>query len=60
MLKAQEKLTVQQDNAQPHKIIDPTCPELQLAAQLGKHALKDIQLMKNLWKKLGSQTRTRT
>ncbi|MBP9765108.1 sigma 54-interacting transcriptional regulator [Candidatus Babeliales bacterium] len=57
ILKAQEKLTVHEHNAQATKIIDPTCPELQLAAQLGKHALKDIQLMKNLWKKLGSQTK---
>jgi len=39
------------------KSFDTTCPELQLASQLGKHALKDTQLMSSLWKKLGSQTK---
>ncbi|MCX5923507.1 MAG: sigma 54-interacting transcriptional regulator [Candidatus Dependentiae bacterium] len=39
------------------KIFDATCPELQLASQLGKHALKDTQLMASLWKKLGNQTK---
>lgn len=42
----------------PHiKNLDTASPELQLAAQLGKHALKDVQLMKNLWQKLGNQTK---
>ncbi|MBP7854571.1 sigma 54-interacting transcriptional regulator, partial [Candidatus Babeliales bacterium] len=34
-----------------------TNPEMTRAAQLGKHALKDIQLMKSLWKQLGNQTK---
>ncbi|MBI2353058.1 sigma 54-interacting transcriptional regulator [Candidatus Dependentiae bacterium] len=33
------------------------CPELQLAAKLGKDALKDSKLMSILWEKLGSQTK---
>lgn len=46
-------------NVSPSKVnvFDVTCPEIQLASQLGKHALKDIGLMTTLWKKLGSQTR---
>lgn len=55
-LKAQNKLELNPDISQ-QKIIDSACPELQLAAQLGKHALKDVQLMKKLWDKLGSQTK---
>jgi len=55
-LKAQNKLELNAENT-THKIIDSACPELQLAAQLGKHALKDVQLMKKLWDKLGSQTK---
>lgn len=39
------------------KIFHGSCPEVQLAAQLGKHALKDVQLMKTLWKQLGNQTK---
>lgn len=57
MLKAQDKLTITQEASSNIRFIDMTGPELQLAAQLGKHALKDIQLMKTLWKKLGSQTK---
>lgn len=58
VLKAQDKLVLEQQikPAIPTHI-DTTCPELQLAAQLGKHALKDVQLMQKLWKKLGSQTK---
>lgn len=55
-LKYQNKLELNGAILQ-HKIIDSSCPELQLAAQLGKHALKDVQLMKKLWDKLGSQTK---
>lgn len=55
-LKAQNKLKLT-TNIPQQKIIDSTCPELQLAAQLGKHALKDVQLMKKLWDKLGNQTK---
>jgi hypothetical protein len=55
-LKAQNKLQINKPEAIA-KIIDSTCPELQLAGQLGKHALKDVQLMKKLWDKLGSQTK---
>ncbi|MBI2344912.1 sigma 54-interacting transcriptional regulator [Candidatus Dependentiae bacterium] len=55
-LKAQNKLELP-TKVQEYKIIDSSCPELQLAAQLGKHALKDVQLMKKLWNKLGSQTK---
>ncbi len=55
-LKTQNKLELTKDLSQ-QKIIDSTCSELQLAAQLGKHALKDVQLMKKLWDKLGSQTK---
>lgn len=57
ILKAQDKLTLTDQQESTNRFIDTTCPELQLAAQLGKHALKDVQLMKNLWKKLGSQTK---
>lgn len=31
--------------------------DLELAAQLGKHALKDIKLMTSLWNKFGSQSK---
>ena len=51
-----------EDNIETQTIGNPElfnvmCPELQLAAQLGRHALKDTQLMTTLWKKLGSQTK---
>jgi transcriptional regulator with PAS, ATPase and Fis domain len=36
---------------------DQATPEIAIAAQLGKHALKDIQLMKMLWKQFGNQTK---
>lgn len=55
-LKAQNKLELPIEVSH-QKVIDSSCPELQLAAQLGKHALKDVQLMKKLWDKLGSQTK---
>ncbi len=34
-----------------------TFSELELAAQLGKHALKDVKLMTMLWNKLGNQSK---
>lgn len=57
LLKAQDKLSLIHEQPVSNRIIDMTGPELQLAAQLGKHALKDMQLMKQLWKKLGNQTK---
>jgi len=57
MLKAQDKLALAQEQSSGIRFIDMAGPELQLAAQLGKHALKDVQLMNTLWKKLGSQTK---
>lgn len=57
MLKAQDKLSLGDEQTTTNRFIDTASPELQLAAQLGKHALKDVQLMKHLWKKLGSQTK---
>ena len=56
-LKAQNKLEIHKKENNSSKIIESFSPELQLAAQLGKHALKDVQLMKKLWNKLGSQTK---
>lgn len=56
-MKAQEIHIAAQEKTQGSNIFDSASPELQLASQLGKHALKDVQLMKNLWKKLGNQTK---
>ncbi len=55
-LKNQNKLELE-THKREQKIIDSACPEIQIAGQLGKHALKDVQLMKKLWDKLGSQTK---
>jgi len=57
ILKAQDKLVVNNKPAAQYRFIENSSAELQLAAQLGKDALKDVQLMKSLWKKLGSQTK---
>lgn len=57
LLKAQDKLVVSTKPTPQHRFIESTSAELQLAAQLGKDALKDVQLMKNLWKKLGNQAK---
>ncbi len=57
MLKSQEQ-SISQEMLSTKKSFDTaTCPELQLAAQLGKDALKDSKLMSILWDKLGSQTK---
>ncbi len=56
-IKAQQTSTTIEEKIGNSRIIQATTPELQLAAQLGKHALKDIALMKTLWKKLGNQTK---
>lgn len=56
MIKSQE-LSISEETMQSKKSLDTACPELQLAAQLGKHALKDSKLMSTLWEKLGSQTK---
>lgn len=56
-IKAQEVCTITEEKIGNSKMFHATSPELQLAAQLGKHALKDITLMKTLWKKLGNQTK---
>ncbi|MFA5999122.1 MAG: sigma 54-interacting transcriptional regulator [Candidatus Babeliales bacterium] len=57
MMKSTESGKGQEEKLSGPKTFDSSCPELQLATQLGKHALKDIQLMTSLWKKLGSQTK---
>ncbi|HSW76006.1 MAG TPA: sigma 54-interacting transcriptional regulator [Candidatus Saccharimonadales bacterium] len=57
MMKSTEARISQEEKLSNPKMFDTLCPELQLATQLGKHALKDIQLMTSLWKKLGSQTK---
>ncbi|MBP6892144.1 sigma 54-interacting transcriptional regulator [Candidatus Babeliales bacterium] len=56
-IKAQQAPTITEEKIGNSKAFHATTPELQLAAQLGKHALKDIALMKTLWKKLGNQTK---
>lgn len=56
-LKASEASNQVQEKNNYTTILDTSSPELRLAAQLGKHALKDIQLMKTLWKRLGNQTK---
>lgn len=56
-IKAQQTPTITEEKIGNSKAFHATTPELQLAAQLGKHALKDIALMKTLWKKLGNQTK---
>lgn len=38
-------------------VFEASCPELELAAQLGKDALKDNKLMTALWEKLGNQSK---
>lgn len=55
--KSYESKSPKQDTFRSVPKLDAGCPELQLAAQLGKHALKDMHLMKKLWNKLGSQTK---
>ncbi|MCX5923849.1 MAG: sigma 54-interacting transcriptional regulator [Candidatus Dependentiae bacterium] len=57
MMKSTQSGISQEEKLSGPKMFDSSCPELQLATQLGKHALKDIQLMTSLWKKLGSQTK---
>lgn len=54
--KSQEQRISQETITSP-KAFDSVCPELHLAAQLGKEALKDSKLMSVLWEKLGSQTK---
>ncbi len=56
-IKAQQAPAITEEKIGNSKTIHATTPEFQLAAQLGKHALKDIALMKTLWKKLGNQTK---
>ena len=56
-MKAQEIQATIQEKTYGTNVFDSASPELQLASQLGKHALKDVQLMKTLWKKLGNQTK---
>ena len=56
-IKAQQTSTITEEKIGNSNAVYATSPELQLAAQLGKHALKDIALMKTLWKKLGNQTK---
>lgn len=56
-IKDQHYTTVTEEKIGNSQIFNTSSPELQLAAQLGKHALKDIALMKSLWKKLGNQTK---
>lgn len=56
IIKSQER-NISQETVQSKKLLDITCPDLQLAAQLGKEALKDSKLMTSLWEKLGSQTK---
>ncbi len=51
-----ENAIIEEKISATNKFYD-SCPEIQLAAQLGKHALKDVQLMKRLWKQLGNQTK---
>ena len=57
IVKSQEN-QISKEIMQSAKSIDTfSCQELQLAAQLGKDALKDSKLMSILWDKLGSQTK---
>lgn len=56
IIKSQER-GISQETVQSKKSLDISCPDLQLAAQLGKDALKDSKLMASLWEKLGSQTK---
>ncbi len=56
-IKGQETSVITEEKIGNSKAFHASSPELQLAAQLGKHALKDIALMKTLWKKLGNQTK---
>lgn len=56
-MKASQSSHQPEEKLPPIKNLDTASPELQLAAQLGKHALKDVQLMKNLWQTLGNQTK---
>lgn len=56
IIKSQER-AISQETVQSKKSFDTSCPDFQLAAQLGKEALKDSKLMTSLWEKLGSQTK---
>lgn len=56
IIKSQER-GISQETILSKRSFDIACPDLQLAAQLGKDALKDSKLMTILWEKLGSQTK---
>lgn len=56
IIKSQER-NISKETIQSKKSFDTACPDIQLAAQLGKDALKDSKLMATLWEKFGSQTK---
>lgn len=55
--KSQEQQVKEETLLTKKHSFNSSCSELELATQLGKHALKDKKLMQALWEKLGSQSK---